>query len=584
MPFTYSTPVNPYAPSIGEILLHSGDAAARAAEATAAARARATEIGGQAWATAAQQAGQTIAAIPGQIAQQKRVAQEDQMRGIELQKAQAGQKVGALITANTKTTPDGHLVYDVDGFATAAKGDPAIAPWAHEPLDAMTKANDTYQQFKEGRFATKQAALQGVFAKAYEAGGTPDDVQVIAQPLISAGIISADDIAPVVGRLGQIPDQAARATFLRALGGVKPIYEKLGKDENLLNVTPGSAPAVVASGPAGAPTAEEAMTDAYVGSLGLPKGAKWADLSPQQMAAFPAWKTTQSADMNEPITIKTMENGKPVEKVMTKADALKQGLFTSQPPASVQVLNNMPGGATNEVAKMIADYKIPPPTARTLATPAGELLMAAVKAANPDYDSTMFGVRAPTRKAFTTGTQGQQITAMNTAIEHLDMLQSAADALNNGNFKPGNAAYNYLSDLFGGAPPTSYEAIKEKVDKEVDAVASKGVPTVSGSAAQKAIAGTSAGPQQIKAYIDAMLPLMGSSLNALHYQYKQAMGENDPWKPLTPEAEAVLAKRGIKIGAAPPATGAAKKGDTKPIEGFPGTEQTFDGAKWIRTK
>ena len=28
----------------------------------------------------------------------------------------------------------------------------------------------------------------------------------------------------------------------------------------------------------------------------------------------------------------------------------------------------------------------------------------------------------------------------------------------------------------------------------------------------------------------------------------------------------------------------AKKGDTKPIDGFPGTEQTFDGTKWIRSK
>jgi hypothetical protein len=30
--------------------------------------------------------------------------------------------------------------------------------------------------------------------------------------------------------------------------------------------------------------------------------------------------------------------------------------------------------------------------------------------------------------------------------------------------------------------------------------------------------------------------------------------------------------------------GAPKKGDTKPIDGYPGTEQTFDGTKWIRTK
>jgi hypothetical protein len=32
------------------------------------------------------------------------------------------------------------------------------------------------------------------------------------------------------------------------------------------------------------------------------------------------------------------------------------------------------------------------------------------------------------------------------------------------------------------------------------------------------------------------------------------------------------------------AAGKAKKGDTKPIPGYPGTEQTYNGQKWVRTK
>jgi hypothetical protein len=154
-------------------------------------------------------------------------------------------------------------------------------------------------------------------------------------------------------------------------------------------------------------------------------------------------------------------------------------------------------------------------------------------------------VRAPTRKAYTTGPQGQQLTAMNTAIEHLDQLQAAADALQNGTFKPGNAAYNALADLFGSGAPTSFATIKEKVDKELDAVASKGVPTVSGAAAQKAIGGVSSSPESIKNYIDTSIRLLGSSQNALREPYKRAMGANAPFDPLTPEAKAVLLKRGF---------------------------------------
>lgn len=36
--------------------------------------------------------------------------------------------------------------------------------------------------------------------------------------------------------------------------------------------------------------------------------------------------------------------------------------------------------------------------------------------------------------------------------------------------------------------------------------------------------------------------------------------------------------------ATPPAAAGPKEGDTKPIDGFPGTEQTFKNGKWIRTK
>lgn len=222
------------------------------------------------------------------------------------------------------------------------------------------------------------------------------------------------------------------------------------------------------------------------------------------------------------------------------------GKVKAIPSAAIQVLNQMgTADKPSATAKAIAEYRIPPPSSRTLASPAGEMLMSQVMTANPDYKADLFSVRAPTRKAYTTGTQGQQLTAMNTAIEHLDQLQAAADALKNGDFKPGNAAYNYLKDTFGVSTPTTFAAIKEKVDKELDAVASKGVPTVSGAAAQKAIGGANSSPESIKAYIDASISLMGSGLNALKAPYQRVMGDNDPFDPLTPQAKSILLKRGF---------------------------------------
>jgi hypothetical protein len=269
-------------------------------------------------------------------------------------------------------------------------------------------------------------------------------------------------------------------------------------------------------------------------------------LTPAETALIAGYEA--KAGVNDaPVTVKTMVNGKAVEKVMTRKEALAAGVFASQPPASVQI-QNMPPAPVIPASKAeiaMANYMIPTPSPRSFQTREGKAMLDRILTVNPDFDASLYSVRAPTRKAYTTGPQGQQLTAMNTAIEHLDQLQAAADALQNGTFKPGNAAYNALADLFGSGAPTSFATIKEKVDKELDAVASKGVPTVSGAAAQKAIGGVSSSPESIKNYIDTSIRLLGSSQNALREPYKRAMGANAPFDPLTPEAKAVLLKRGF---------------------------------------
>ncbi len=301
---------------------------------------------------------------------------------------------------------------------------------------------------------------------------------------------------------------------------------------------------VVARGAPLAPTT--AGNEAVIRGL-YAKKASGVTLTPDESNAITGYETEHSAN-DAPVTVKTMENGKPVEKVMTRAQALAAGSFQSQPPASIQVNNAVAATASqpsSPAEKAMANYMLPPISPRSMATPAGKVMMDHILAENPSYDASLFSVRAPTRKAFTTGTQGQQITAMNTAIEHLDQLQGAADALKNGEFKPGNAAYNYLKETFGANAPTNYDTIKTMVDKEVEAVANKGVPTVQGTNEQKALAGKSASPEQLKGYIDTLIPLMGSKLNALHYQYTQAMGDKDPFKPITPTTQSILTQRGF---------------------------------------
>lgn len=574
MPFQYEPFVNPYGASIAELLAHRGDPAAQAAQSAAAAQARAAEVRGQAWGQAAQQIGQ----IPQQIQQQRDQETTRQLRQAEVTKAQGDQAAGALISKHMTATPDGHLQYDIPGFLQDAQQNPLVASRAPEHADAMQKANDTYQTWKEGRFATKQSAIQGIYAKTAEAGGSPDDYKVISMPFVAAKIISEDDLAPMYQRLSGNPDATARVGLLNAAAGVKPEYKEVGKGGSLVKTMPGAAPETVMTRPDTPSNEAELAVDAQD-----PK----SPTQKQSQAALDAMKKSMAPpsideQMNQALKNNDLQSYNRLLKV--KHDSreathitVNTGADAPAPPGDWSVdgeafLKTIPVQWRKTVEK-IAKYEEDPTKVTSMRGGMRERLTQWVNQVNPAYDQSSFAIRNPTRKAFTTGTQGQQLTAMNTAIEHLDMLQQAADSLNNGNFKPGNAVYNYLRDLFGGSPPTTYEAIKEKVDKELDAVASKGVPTVSGAAAQKAIAGISAGPAQIKAYIDANIPLMGSSLNALAYQHQQAMGADFPWKPLTPQAEAVLQKRGITLGGTPPTT-----------SGLPNVGSTFQGGKVLKVE
>lgn len=256
------------------------------------------------------------------------------------------------------------------------------------------------------------------------------------------------------------------------------------------------------------------------------------------------------------------------------------------PPAAVQVLNQMggPGGDASLGEKAIGDYKVAPPSARSLATPAGKAMMDRILAYNPDYDASLFTNRAPTRKAFTTGTQGQQINAINTAIGHIDQLTTLVDQLGNTSVIPVNQIMNFGRTMFGSDKVTNFDTLKDALAGEVSSVLSKGNATVSGiKDAQEKIKGASS-PQQLAGYVKTLIPVMGSKLNELDYQYHQAMGKNDPFTALSPDSQAILAKHGFDP--AHPTivpSGGAKTPDLKgltPGHGRTFTDGPYKGQTW----
>jgi hypothetical protein len=239
------------------------------------------------------------------------------------------------------------------------------------------------------------------------------------------------------------------------------------------------------------------------------------------------------------------------------------------------------------LVKGIATYDVNPVTAVSARGGNREKVMAWVLQVNPGYKVDEFSNRAPTRKAFTTGVQGQQINAINTAIGHIDQLTGLADQLQTGGFVPGNRAWNAVRTAFGADEVTNFDTLKDALAGEVASVLSKGGATVSGIAEAKEKIHAANSAQQLAGYVKTLIPVMGSKLGALDYQYHQAMGADDAFSALSPATKAILSKHGVDPAGHGGGGGAAaagpKDGDRKPIPGGLGTAEYRNG-KWVKVQ
>lgn len=223
-----------------------------------------------------------------------------------------------------------------------------------------------------------------------------------------------------------------------------------------------------------------------------------------------------------------------------------------------------------KTVEKIARYEEDPTKVASMRSGMREQITQWVNQVNPAYDAGLFTNRAPTRKAFTTGTQGQQINAINTAIGHIDQLTDVAEALGNGSFVPGNALWNRVKTTFGGTAPTNFDTLKDALAGEVASVLSKGAGTVSGIADAKEKINAANSPAQLAGYVKTLIPIMGSKLAALDYQYHQAMGESDTFSALSPDVKTILTKHGVDPAHPTIAPDAAGTPLRQPIPGHPG--------------
>lgn len=267
--------------------------------------------------------------------------------------------------------------------------------------------------------------------------------------------------------------------------------------------------------------------------------------------------------MGNPIGTNLIDNksGKVTFQPMT-ADATGKPQNADLTKTGDEFLNTLPAD-TQRTVKAIVEGRQAPPTSFAMSKPYWQQMMSYANQYDPTLDQTTWAARNKTRSAFATGQEAKNVTALNTTLQHADVLSDTFDKLDNTSVPWANVAKNWLATQAGSAAPTNAK-------EAVSAVASE---------ARKVFAGSGGGglaeldqweknfpvngsPDQQKGAIKQLVGLMDSRLNALGDQYNRGMSKaDDPVALLAPEAQKAYTKLTGR-----PANGTAIGGDGKAAE------------------
>lgn len=238
-----------------------------------------------------------------------------------------------------------------------------------------------------------------------------------------------------------------------------------------------------------------------------------------------------------------------------------------------QYLQTLPEGQRAMVQAMV-DGRQAPPTSFALKTPYWQQMLAAANHFDPSFDQTTWGSRVKTRNSFTAGPDANNVTAINTALQHAGVVHDALANLHNTGVPLWNTIKNYWGEQTGAPAPTNAR-------EAVDALASEG---------RKVFAGTGGGnltelnnwqknfpingsPAQQAGALKEFVSLLDSRLDALTDKYSRGMGRaEDKLTLLSPHARAVY--QGLTGQA--PATNAPSQQAIQYLRSHPNLRADFD--------
>lgn len=192
--------------------------------------------------------------------------------------------------------------------------------------------------------------------------------------------------------------------------------------------------------------------------------------------------------------------------------------------------------------KALAEGRMAFPAGFALKSPYWQDMISKVSQYDPNFDAVNYQARQQTRNDFTKGASANNVTALNTAIQHLGKLSDAYDQLGNGSIPAVNAASNWLGNTLGNSDvQKNYAAVatdSTAVAHELAKVFRQSGMSEGEIKDWEGKISTSASPAQAKQVIQSAMDLMQGRLESLGARYNQGMGTTkQPYELLTPEAK-----------------------------------------------
>lgn len=176
--------------------------------------------------------------------------------------------------------------------------------------------------------------------------------------------------------------------------------------------------------------------------------------------------------------------------------------------------------ARHAEAEAIAGYQLAPLSPYSMNRAGGPELMAEVLKINPEYQAGRFAEVNDVMKKFGAGKEGDSVRFLNTAVQHVDALEVAGNALHNGGVPALAALRNSLSSALGQPAPKTFDELKGLVGSEVAKAVQGGLGSAGEREELKSQLSNANSPEQMQGVLNGLKTLLAGQAKGLKQQYE----------------------------------------------------------------